>query len=275
VKATARFETRLLQLFNALRGGPGPKSGPFRRFLSRQDADRLARRLGSALGTSVSRSQVQNTAALLRQVEKQMVGRVAGDVDDHILNYHMIGATAHIAAPATIAHGEIGVLFGGSLLMTLHALRNSGSDHHVLAIDPFEGYYGQGPDPVMRLPITVENVRHNISLFGFDKRRILLVPAKSESVEAVKSVKGVSLATLWIDGDHSYEGVARDWLNYTPSVVKGGFVLIDNYHDGDFPGVDKFVDEDLLPHLLGWEVVTTFGRSILFRKTADKAASIT
>ena len=46
---------------------------------------------------------------------------------------------------------------------------------------------------------------------------------------------------LWIDGDHSYEGVKRDIQDWFPLVKKNGFVCFHDYRDA--PGVKKAVDE--------------------------------
>ena len=46
---------------------------------------------------------------------------------------------------------------------------------------------------------------------------------------------------LWVDGDHSYEGVKKDILNWTPLVKKSSFVCFHDYRDA--PGVKKAVDE--------------------------------
>ncbi len=38
-----------------------------------------------------------------------------------------------------------------------------------------------------------------------------------------------TLGLLFIDGDHTYDGVTKDLLNYTPYVEVGGFILIHDY----------------------------------------------
>jgi hypothetical protein len=239
---------------------------PFRRHLSPAEAELLAERVSRAFETNITARQVQDVAEILRHTEKQMLGRIAGDVDDHILNYFMIYCSTHLSGATTPAHGEIGVLFGGSLLMMLHALQSSHSDHWALAIDPLEGYYSQKFDPTTGFPVTLENVTANIRRLGFEMNKVRIVKARSESREALHIARSFPLASLWIDGDHSYEGIKRDWQNYSPLVIPEGYILIDNYHDYCFPGVDSFVDEDLLPKLSGWEVVAHLSRSILFRK---------
>ncbi len=238
----------------------------FRRYLSPAEAELLSERVSKAFKTNISARQVQEVAEVLRQTEEQMIGRIAGDVDDHILNYFMIYCSANLSETPTPAHGEIGVLFGGSLLMMLHALQCSRSDHWALAIDPLDGYYGQNVDPITGLAVTLDCVINNILRLGFEMNRVHIVKERSESDEALQIARSFPLASLWIDGDHSYEGIKRDWLNYSPLIIPGGYILIDNYHDGCFPDVDKFVDEELLPNLAGWEVIVNFSRSILLKK---------
>ena len=46
---------------------------------------------------------------------------------------------------------------------------------------------------------------------------------------------------LWVDGDHSYEGVKKDILNWIPLVKKNSFICFHDYRDA--PGVKKAVDE--------------------------------
>jgi len=247
---------------------------PFRRYLSTAEAELLAERVSKAFKTNINAKQVQDVAQVLRHTEEQMIGRIAGDVDDHVLNYYMIWYSMHLSADATLAHGEIGILFGGSLLMMLHVLRSSHSNHLALAIDPLDGYYGKSLDPVVNLPVTFDNVAANIRRFGFEMNKVRIVKERSESDKALQIARAFPLASLWIDGDHSYEGIKRDWQNYSPLLIQGGYILIDNYHDGCFPDVDKFVDRDLLPNLAGWKVITKFSRSILFQKSVLESKGV-
>ena len=46
---------------------------------------------------------------------------------------------------------------------------------------------------------------------------------------------------LWIDGDHSYEGVKKDIFNWIPLVKERSFICFHDYRDA--PGVKKAVDE--------------------------------
>lgn len=241
----------------------------YKRHLSSPEATLLAEKLQNAFGRKISSNDVQDVAALLRNTDAGMIGRIAGDVEDHILNYYMVRSSADLYGKTTPAHVEIGVLFGGSLLMTLNGIRSTGSDHIAVGIDPLDGYYGETLDPVTKLPITEENVQYNLNRFGVDASRVRIIKAVSESASAIRAIRLFPIASLWIDGDHTYDGVKRDWQNYARFVMRDGYVLIDNYHDQayNYPGIDKFIDEDLLPTLKGWEAVTSLNRTILFRKT--------
>ena len=52
---------------------------------------------------------------------------------------------------------------------------------------------------------------------------------------------------LFIDGDHSYQGVLNDWNNFKDFVNPGGFICFDDYYDDTFspqvrPAVDRIVE---------------------------------
>lgn len=60
----------------------------------------------------------------------------------------------------------------------------------------------------------------------------IAMEAKSHAQKTVRCVKellrGNELDLLFIDGDHSYEGVKQDFLSYSPLVRKGGWIT---FHD--------------------------------------------
>lgn len=40
---------------------------------------------------------------------------------------------------------------------------------------------------------------------------------------------------LFIDGDHEFQGCRKDFLNYEPHVVAGGFIIFDDYNQPNNP----------------------------------------
>jgi predicted O-methyltransferase YrrM len=62
------------------------------------------------------------------------------------------------------------------------------------------------------------------------------------------------LELLWIDGDHSYEGVLSDINNWEKFVLKGGMIAFHDYRNGT--GVSRAIHDSLLskPHV--WRVIS-------------------
>jgi predicted O-methyltransferase YrrM len=62
---------------------------------------------------------------------------------------------------------------------------------------------------------TLEHLQRNVKLIqekGFDAH---LVVGDSHSEDVIRAVKALGpFAVVFIDGDHSYEGVCQDWLHY-------------------------------------------------------------
>ena len=49
-------------------------------------------------------------------------------------------------------------------------------------------------------------------------------------------------AIVYIDADHSYDGVISDLKDWTPFVKSGGLIIGDDYGVPEIPGVTKAVD---------------------------------
>ena len=63
---------------------------------------------------------------------------------------------------------------------------------------------------------------------------------------------------LFIDGDHTKDGVKKDIELFFPRLVKGSIVVFDDYFEG-FPGLLESVDEVLLNY--------NFSKIFYFRHT--------
>lgn len=139
---------------------------------------------------------------------------------------------------------EIGLDQAGTLFLWTRA---AASDAHLISLDTC---------PVGRLggwsPFVFGRGR-----LGHSSQRVdLLLPANSHADETVRRVKnllrGDLLDFLFVDGDHSYEGVWDDFGTYAPLVRPGGLVA---FHDisprttVDTEGVARFWREFAADHV--------------------------
>jgi len=124
---------------------------------------------------------------------------------------------------------EIGTAGGGSLFMISQVISPNGL---LISIDLPSGDYGGGY-PESRIPIYQAIAR--------TKQRIELIRADSHNLSTFKNVqnllKGKKLDFVFIDGDHSYEGVKADFHLYSQLVGKNSYIA---FHD-IVPGPTKYV----------------------------------
>jgi hypothetical protein len=55
------------------------------------------------------------------------------------------------------------------------------------------------------------------------------------------------IAYLWIDGSHQYPDVVQDIDLFVPHVMPGGYIVFDDAHGGNFPGVEQAIRERMKP----------------------------
>ena len=114
---------------------------------------------------------------------------------------------------------EIGRYWGGSTILL--ALATHGTDKKVISIDITEGCH----DP---------DVDEWLEQYD-EKERIDIRVGNSHKMETVP------LSLLFVDGDHSYEGVKKDVFHHWNFL--NGPCLVHDYTDSTTPGVTKFIDE--------------------------------
>lgn len=75
----------------------------------------------------------------------------------------------------------------------------------------------------------------------------LIIPIRGFSTDVVEYVRTLTdkLDILFIDGDHSYEGVKADWDSYKNFLKPGSIVIFHDYGWAD--GVKRVVHEDVMP----------------------------
>lgn len=132
---------------------------------------------------------------------------------------------------------EIGTHKGGTLLLWT---RSNLKADLVISLDLPGGSYGGG---------YIKEREKLYKEFTFDRHdtEMHLLRANSHDESSFYAIKNIikdrSLDFIFIDGDHSYEGVKQDFEMYSKLVNKGIIALHDvAHHDKDF-GVDRFWSE--------------------------------
>lgn len=156
---------------------------------------------------------------------------------------------------------EIGVLYGGSLIMMMDLPHKTS----FYGIDPFTGYYGESYDPHRNIDLTnhLEIVENNLKGNNPHNHEYKLIKGKSKAVVELVPDK---IDFLFIDGDHSYEGVYEDFMSYKNKMNKNGLIVFDNYNDNAWVEVKKAVDEIVELHKENFKVKEKFGHCLILEK---------
>jgi cephalosporin hydroxylase len=131
---------------------------------------------------------------------------------------------------------EIGSASGGTLFLFAHIA----SPEKIVSIDLLSGSFGGGY-PFWKIPLYKSLAKKNvIDLIRGDSH-------KEETLEKITSrLKDQKVDFLFIDGDHTYQGVKQDFKMYSPLVKKGGMVAFHDIVTHDQSSgceVDKFWNE--------------------------------
>lgn len=115
---------------------------------------------------------------------------------------------------------EIGTANGGTLFLYSRVVSKEGI---LISVDLPGGSHGGGYSE-WRIPV--------IKRFSLPKQKLHLIRGNSHNQSTLKKVKsllgGNKLDFLFIDGDHSYNGVKRDFKMYSPLVKNKGIIA---FHD--------------------------------------------
>ena len=123
---------------------------------------------------------------------------------------------------------EIGTLWGGTFFAHCAVTEPSG---HVIAMDSF-------PDE------SAEWMSRRYRRLARTHQRVTCIWKDSHASDTVREVeaalKGASLDVLFLDGDHSFAGVKRDFDAYSPFVRTGGVIAFHDIASAADDGVPAF-----------------------------------
>jgi predicted O-methyltransferase YrrM len=130
---------------------------------------------------------------------------------------------------------EIGTANGGSLFTFA---RISAPNAHVISVDLPHGEFGGGY-PAWKIPL--------YRSFARRRQQLDLVRGDSHAESTVARVRallaGEPLDFLFVDGDHTYDGVRADYESYSPLVRPGGLI---GFHDIAAPRGEITAEEGLM-----------------------------
>lgn len=136
---------------------------------------------------------------------------------------------------------EVGSWQGYSTSFLASATRDSGNGR-LYAIDHFRGNVGKehryrvGSEDLSDLR---GNFERNMQRLGL-REHITLLDMPNEA--AVTRLPGRNVRFLFVDGDHTREGVSKDIQLFTPLLLEGAIAVFDDFA-ARFPGVVEATDE--------------------------------
>ena len=176
----------------------------------------------------------------------KLVEEIAKSVPTFHHHYHILFDIAE-SKYGQINYLEIGAYAGGSAsLMMQRPLTN------VISIDLGE-------------PISKENVIDNIyknantkNKYKYFKGNSQEFSTKCQVLEYLLLQENKKVKLLFIDGDHSFQGVMNDFNMYSDLVEVGGFIVFDDYCDWEHsPEVRPAVDS-IVSNLPDYEIIGCF-----------------
>ena len=129
---------------------------------------------------------------------------------------------------------EIGTANGGSLFSFAGLCAPTA---HIISVDLPQGQFGGGY-PSWKIPL--------YKAFAGPNQRLDLIRGDSHATSTLERVQdllgGAVLDLLFIDGDHTYEGVRQDFEDYSPLVRPGGLIA---FHDIAWPDEEAIAGSEV------------------------------
>jgi hypothetical protein len=190
------------------------------------------------------------------QKSLDIVALIATNVSTFHHHYHILFDIAETFGDKKINYVEIGAYAGGSSCLMLQRLNTT-----IVSIDLGE------PIPKGVVFENVINYKNNNNYYKYIQGNSQIIETKNEVIGALNNsrVLGYSnkIDLLFIDGDHSFDGVIADFNMYSDLVAIGGYIVFDDYYDDvHSPDVKKALDEIILPNLVDYEIIGTLENSL-------------
>lgn len=238
----------------------GPAGRGLSRIVSPGPLNRLHAEVGELAGDRDA--AVRNVAAayrLLVALESLGAGRVAGGT----MNICGKLGTIPLLDPPNDEILEIGTLYGMFSAGLIRMMERDGRSPSVTIVDPFAGVQLQPGTPRRSdpsgTPVDEDAVRTNLALAGPAGVAARVQRGFSEDPTTRAAVSDRRYGVIVVDGDHSAEGVAKDLEWAEEIAAPGGIVVLDDFGDPKWPGIEEALDK----HLTGETRFTYLGKASL------------
>lgn len=147
-------------------------------------------------------------------------------------HYHILYDIANTyPEDQVITYVEIGCYAGGSACLMLQRPNTK-----VISID-------------LGHPISPSIVHDNVAQLNHLKNPYYYIQGNSQTYETVDLLKDITqeIDILFIDGDHSYQGVINDFLLYKDLVKPEGYIVFDDYNDFKYSPEVKVAVDAIIP----------------------------
>jgi len=242
------------------------RSGP--RLPTPAQIDRLVAEIAAVSGQDpkVARRNVVIAFRNVIALESLAVGRLAGSTQNVCGKL----ATVPLLDPPNADVLEIGTLYGLFSATLLRMLHRAGVEPRLTVVDPLVGSQLQpggleGLDPT-GTPVRLDVVRANLALGGRAGELARVEQGFSSDPEVRAAVSDRKYGVIVVDGDHSAAGVAADLEWVEQIAAPGAVVVLDDYGDAKWAGVQEAADRHLASsttrlRLLGRAATSAFLRA--------------
>ena len=84
----------------------------------------------------------------------------------------------------------------------------------------------------------------NLQKINKNNNVINLIEGNSTNQDIIQKFKNINIDLIFIDGDHTYDGVKKDFFNYYPFLSDNGLMVFDDFNKANTnKGVYKFINE--------------------------------
>lgn len=166
-------------------------------------------------------------------------------------HYHILYDIADSINKEEINYVEIGCYAGGSACLMLQRTKTN-----VISIDLGE--------PISEEVVLKNTKNHNIhqNSFSYIKGNSQVLETKERLKSIMLGYKSQEIDILFIDGDHSFNGVHNDFNLYEDLVSIGGYIVFDDYNDPEHsPDVNGAVN-NIVSNLKNYEVIGTIENTL-------------